>query len=161
MKYRIVVLIYGCLLFTACQPEQLASLDDVNSFFQKEENKLEAVANYLEEQSGQQYDFASIDISEASFRLTLGAKGQQENKKLENSSIDAVLQDLLKNKKCYSIFKEGEVAYFMLEGYKKHGVESASGLIKSLNGLKPEITLSWVSKYQLKALSKDWYYFQY
>lgn len=161
MKYKFLILIYGCLLFATCQSEQVASFDDVNSFFQKEKNNLEAVANYLEEQSGQQYDFASIDISEGAFRHTLGVKGQQESRKLENSSIDAELQDLLKNKKCYSIFKEGEVAYFMLKGNKKHGVESASGLVKSLNGLEPGIALSWVSDYQLKALSKDWYYFQY
>ncbi|MCG8328405.1 MAG: hypothetical protein MI974_12000 [Chitinophagales bacterium] len=161
MKDKFLILIYGCLLFAACQSEQVASFDTVNSFFQKEKNDLEAVANYLEEQSGQQYDFAFIDISEGAFRLTLGAEGEQESKRLENSSIDAALQDLLKNKKCYSIFKEGEVVYFMLKGNKKHGVESASGLVKNLSGLEPEIELSWVSEYQLKSLNENWYYFQY
>ncbi len=140
----------------------MLSYDDVSTVFDNDLEDLEASFKFLKTKSATGYDFASIDVSEDRLRFVLGKEGIQYSSTLADTVLSGVFYRLVKQKGYY-MYKQGDVIYYQVKGYKRAGKTSVSGIAKSLSGMAPDLSLlPWVgANYEVQALHDGWFYYKY
>lgn len=145
-KTQLLFALFLCLLiFTSCSK---ASLEEATTFFEKHENALSVVTQYLAS-----YDYENILITKANGTMSLLL---DEDVKIDDDDVDKAIKDLF-SAGCYLISKRADdnrISYTIWSRFMDFG----AGIHYSLDGVTPP-TEQYLTKQESLGVDR-WYYFE-